>query len=229
MDWSESKPFDSFEAKKIVHSNPKPASSSVTSAKTLSPQPDQNPWNSKTPEKPMPTLQGVRNGVAALSLTEVRKVAKGQSDQDRSDIRMVPTLSSARKEKYEMMAKDFSDLEFSVRFLKTGGSIRLFRNICRILECEPDKRRFSYGHLAQLKFILPERIRIETAIVCGAHSSGQDLLVTLDFGSGNSYITDVFCSRLLVFLKSHPEVTHVSLLPMAIMGVFVLITLHNTV
>ncbi|KAK9282745.1 hypothetical protein L1049_010966 [Liquidambar formosana] len=76
MDSSKSQPFDSFKAKKILNKNSKPASSSSSSsmsAQTLAPPPDQNPWDSKTPEKPTPAPR-------------------------RSAGRMDPTVSSARKQ-----------------------------------------------------------------------------------------------------------------------------------
>lgn len=82
-------------------------------------------------------------------------------------------------------------------------------------------RRFSYGHLAQLKFILPEAIVVKKVMLQDDRTSCMkpDLHVILEAdaikndgklksGSGNLHMRRVFRARLVEFFKSHPEVTH---------------------
>ncbi|KAF7150436.1 hypothetical protein RHSIM_Rhsim02G0234000 [Rhododendron simsii] len=79
-------------------------------------------------------------------------------------------------------------------------------------------KRFSYAHLAQLKFILPEVIVVKKVLVHDERTSCMkpDLHIALnvdavkDVGelksaSGNSYMRKIFYSRLLDFCKAHPE------------------------
>ncbi|KAL6953539.1 hypothetical protein U1Q18_045717 [Sarracenia purpurea var. burkii] len=79
-------------------------------------------------------------------------------------------------------------------------------------------RRFSYGHLAQLKFILPEVFEIKRVLVHDERTSCMkpDLHVTMNADaiknegklkstSGNSNMRKVFRRRLLDFYIAHPE------------------------
>ncbi|KAI7990811.1 hypothetical protein LOK49_LG12G01157 [Camellia lanceoleosa] len=78
-------------------------------------------------------------------------------------------------------------------------------------------RRFSYGHLAQLKFILPEVIEIKKILIHDEKTSCMkpDLHVTLNIdaikneekpnASGNSHMRKVFHARILDFFKAHPK------------------------
>ncbi|CAL5437390.1 unnamed protein product [Camellia sinensis] len=77
--------------------------------------------------------------------------------------------------------------------------------------------RFSYGHLAQLKFILPEVIEIKKILIHDEKNSSMkpDLHVTLDIdaiknegkpnASGNSHMRKVFHARILDIFKAHPK------------------------
>ena len=79
-------------------------------------------------------------------------------------------------------------------------------------------RRFSYGLLAQLKFILPEVIEIKKILIHDEKNSSMkpDLHVTLNIdaiknegkpnASGNSHMRKVFHARILDFFKAHPKV-----------------------
>lgn len=80
-------------------------------------------------------------------------------------------------------------------------------------------RRFSYGHLAQLKFIIPEAIEIKKVLTFDEKTSCMkpDLHVTLNpdavecdgklkSDSKNLNLRKVFRARLMNFLKDHPEV-----------------------
>ncbi|GMP90687.1 hypothetical protein CsSME_00041694 [Camellia sinensis var. sinensis] len=120
-------------------------------------------------------------------------------------------------EKYEILGKFFNSLDSSIRLLRLSGSMSTFTNICPKVECLTD-RRFSYGHLAQLKFILPEVIEIKKVLVHDERTCCMkpDLHVTMNvdaiknegmlkLASGNSHMRKVFHGRLLDFFKAHPE------------------------
>ena len=80
-------------------------------------------------------------------------------------------------------------------------------------------RRFSYGHLAKLKHILPEAIEIKKMLIFDESTSCMkpDLRVSIivdaiDYGdkseskTKNLNLRRVFRSRLADYLKAHPEV-----------------------
>lgn len=79
-------------------------------------------------------------------------------------------------------------------------------------------RRFSYAHLAQLKFLLSNVIEIKKVLIHDEQTSCMkpDLHVTLNVDaikdeeqlkqtSWNSQMRNVFHARLLDFFKAHPE------------------------
>ncbi|KAK9283722.1 hypothetical protein L1049_011972 [Liquidambar formosana] len=77
------------------------------------------------------------------------------------------------------------------------------------------EKRFSHGHLAQFKFLLPEAIMIKK-VVTQANCMKLDLHLTLksdgveddwkmQFGRGNLLLGKIFRSRLSDFVKAHPE------------------------
>lgn len=84
-------------------------------------------------------------------------------------------------------------------------------------------RRFSYSHLAQLKFILPEAIEIQKILKHDELTCCMkpDLYVTLNANAiegsekwksntSSVLLRKVFRSRLLDFFKSHPGVSNSS-------------------
>ncbi|KAI8569644.1 hypothetical protein RHMOL_Rhmol02G0293200 [Rhododendron molle] len=120
-------------------------------------------------------------------------------------------------QKYEILSKFFDSLDSSIRLLRLKGSTSTFTNISPKVECLTD-RRFSYAHLAQLKFILPEVIEVKKVLVHDERTSCMkpDLHIALNVdaikdegelksASGNSYMRKIFHSRLLDFCKAHPE------------------------
>jgi hypothetical protein len=78
-------------------------------------------------------------------------------------------------------------------------------------------RNFSYSHLAQMKYILPEGIEIEKVVVVEKKSlcMKPDLKITLvfevleDHSEQSAYLAlgRYFNSRLINFFNQHPEVT----------------------
>lgn len=129
-----------------------------------------------------------------------------------------PKISNELPEKFEMLVKLLDRLDSSIRLLRMRGSMSTFTKICPKIESLTE-RRFTYTQLAQMKFILPEVIEIKKVLVLDEATSCMkpDLQVKLNVdavnsertnknASGYSYLRKVFRSRLLDFLKAHPEV-----------------------
>ncbi|CAL5357374.1 unnamed protein product [Camellia sinensis] len=163
--------------------------------------------------------------------SKLQKSDRDQPDKVRSDGNEVgsdPSVAQVGKskrkrdgqiklpEKFEILGKFFDSLDRSIWLLRLNGSVSTFANISPKIEFFTD-RRFSYGHLAQLKFILPEVIEIKTVLVHDEKTSCMklDLHVTLNVdaiknerkpnASGNSHMRKVFHARLLDFFKAHPK------------------------
>ncbi|XP_044491250.1 CDT1-like protein a, chloroplastic isoform X2 [Mangifera indica] len=220
-DTSQSIPFKS---KKPLHFKPK--------VETSNPK----PLTTKTPEKPSPFLRRARNSGVALSVKEVRKAAQTRTrsqpqltdeiESAKQQIGSWPTKQSPVKsahgsnklpEKYRQLAEFFDSLDSAIRLLKLKRSMSTFTNICPKIECLTD-RRFSHGHLAQLKFILPEAIEIKKVLMFDEKTSCMkpDLHVTINVDavecdgrsksdSKNMDVRKVFRARLMDFIKGHPE------------------------
>ncbi|RWR72297.1 CDT1-like protein a, chloroplastic [Cinnamomum micranthum f. kanehirae] len=207
-----------------------------------SPLSDPNPWSSKTPEKPIRLPRRAKNRGVALSLKEVRSFAQGLQKNQRGssylkDVQKaedpidaasisdsVPKSAKAKAltklpEKYEMLVEFFNCLVSSTRLLRLKGLRSTFTNISPQIETLTD-RRFSYGHLAQLKYVLPEAISIEKILIRDERTlcMKPDLQVALQFDafensgkqkpkpeSGYSILKKVFHARLLDFFKTHAE------------------------
>ncbi|KAK3026180.1 hypothetical protein RJ639_040567 [Escallonia herrerae] len=236
----ESSPFHSLTPKKV---NPK------SSPSDQEPEaPDRRiQWSSKTPEKPSnPPPCRARNARTARSIKEVKEFAmklqqgldsrsrpdpfKSQQQQPAASPSSQTYVARSKKidggltmlpEKYEILDKFFNSLDSSIRLLQLKGSMSAFTKISPKIEYLTN-RRFSYGHLAQLKFILPEAIEIEKVLIHDEHTSCMkpDLHVTLNINaiendkklnsnSGNLLLRKVFRARLLDFYKAHPEVDDV--------------------
>ncbi|KAI5394938.1 CDT1-like protein b [Lathyrus oleraceus] len=190
--------------------------------------------STKTPEKLPPRA---RNRGVALSLSDIRKVTKSLHDQEqpqttlskgKSARRKIP-LASPRKssksadellklpEKYANFGEFFDSLDSSIRLLRMKGSTTSFTNIRPKIETLTD-RRFTHGHLAQLKFILPEAIAIKKILVFDERTSCMkpDLHVTINpdavevdaklpSESETMSLRKFFRARLRDFWESHPE------------------------
>lgn len=78
-------------------------------------------------------------------------------------------------------------------------------------------RKFSYAHLAQMKYILSEAIQIDKVFVHDKKSlcMKPDMKITLVFEaveehsdqSADMALRQYFSSRLIDFFNTHPEVT----------------------
>ncbi|XP_062080522.1 CDT1-like protein b [Humulus lupulus] len=199
--------------------------------------------SSKTPEKPpvLPRRAGNRN--VALSLKQVRKAAESirESSNQNSPRDGKDRISSARRkivdfpagsaagkkkadadvpklpERFEILGEFFNSLGNSIRLLQLKGSATNFTNIRPKIEYFTD-RRFTYSHLAQLKFILPEAIEIKKTLIFNEKTSCMkpDLHISLNLDAlesdgklksedRNLYLRSVFQSRLADYSRSHPE------------------------
>ncbi|XVE72958.1 hypothetical protein DITRI_Ditri11bG0079400 [Diplodiscus trichospermus] len=188
---------------------------------------------SKTPEKQASQLPNrARNRGVALSIKEIRTAAqtrsKAPTDRNRSARKQIlsratespppkPSGDRPLPEKYEILCGFFDSLDSAIRLLKLKGSIPTFTNISPKVECLTD-RRFSYGHLAQLKHILPEAIEMKKVLIFDERSSCMkpDLRVSIiadaidcgdmsESGAKNLNLRRVFRARLADYLKAHPE------------------------
>ncbi|THU53934.1 hypothetical protein C4D60_Mb10t19620 [Musa balbisiana] len=198
-----------------------------------------------TPEKPARLPRRSGNRSIAFSVKEVRKVALGlqtaadRSDHSRSgnddDLQSVeqqlgassvpgssPKSSKARgviklPEKYEILCEFFNCMESSIRLLRLKGSMCTFANVLSSIQ-HLTERRFTYAHLAQLKYIMPEAIIIKKVILHDEATCCMkpELQVTLQVDavakningkteSGYSILRKVFRERIVGFNKEHPE------------------------
>ncbi|KAI4351965.1 hypothetical protein L6164_006263 [Bauhinia variegata] len=121
-------------------------------------------------------------------------------------------------EKYRTIADLFDHMSCSLRLLNLRKKSPTFQNICTQVEVLA-KRKFSYPHLAQMKYILPEAIHIDKILVHDKKSlcMKPDLKITLTFEvvegntSESAYLSlrKLFGSRLIDFFTRRPEATDV--------------------
>ncbi|XP_072957534.1 CDT1-like protein a, chloroplastic [Typha angustifolia] len=201
-----------------------------------------------TPEKPAHLPRRARNRSVAFSVKEVKQVAlglqrpeKGSVDRgrdldgsdedllrveqqlgagsgaDRSPSSSRPKTQIKLPEKYEILCEFFNSMESSIRLLRLKGSTTTFPNICTSIQ-HLTERRFTYGHLAQLMYILPEAISIKKVLLrdeatCCMKPELQVILQVEAIGkdtkgkgeSRYSVLRKIFRERLVNFLKEHPE------------------------
>ncbi|GER29701.1 homolog of yeast CDT1 A [Striga asiatica] len=229
MDAAKPPPSYSLRSKKQSQS---PAKSDLKERRA--PEPDPSPWAVKTPGKPANPPRRTRNRGAAMSIKEIREAAmklRGRRSDPSEEIGHVveskvepvakskkPSVSEIKlPEKYELLDKFFNSLDSSIRLLHLKGSAPIFAHISFQVESLTD-RRFTFSHLAQLKFIMPEAIMLEKVLRHDERTSCMrpDLRITLNAEaveskstsqslSGNLRLRKVFRSRLLEFLKTHTE------------------------
>ncbi|KAL6864886.1 hypothetical protein ACP4OV_016037 [Aristida adscensionis] len=120
-------------------------------------------------------------------------------------------------ESYEMLCEFFNCFESSTRLLRMKGSKATFPNICASIQ-NLSERRFTYSHLAQLKYIMPEAIVINKILLRDDTTCCMkpDLQVNLLVGAVESAakqkgetvysaLRRVFRQRLVEFFRDHPE------------------------
>ncbi|KAI4983979.1 hypothetical protein ZWY2020_040769 [Hordeum vulgare] len=109
----------------------------------------------KTKQRPL-LRRGRSGGAVALSVKEVRRAA----------LELHRAAPSSAGPSYEILCEFFNCFESSTRLLRMKGSKATFPNICASIR-NLAERRFTYGHLAQLKYIMPEAMvqRVHASIV----------------------------------------------------------------
>ncbi|CAL8178387.1 unnamed protein product [Prunus armeniaca] len=202
----------------------------------LSPKPqvrENEILSSKTPEKPQQLRRRARNCNIALSIEQVKRSAskslfksnqKQRTDQIDSWPEETQKKTRIRRpvklpEKYEILGEFFNCLDISIRRLRKKGLKSIFTNICPAIEYLTE-RRFTYGHLAQLKFVLPEVIEIKKLLVWDERTCRRkpDLHVSMNIvavenngmlksqgGGAIMHLRKAFWKRLADISKSHPE------------------------
>ncbi|CAL9168186.1 unnamed protein product [Musa hybrid cultivar] len=221
---------------------PVPSKKRPTSSPTPPQQPSDKPAELadliRTPKRLEEHPPRASNRGFALSVKEVSQVALGlQSPTARSDVDPLPaeeqlgpvsgpcsTPNSSEAEtllkipeKYELLCEFLDSMESSVRLLRQKGLMSTFPNICTTIQSLMD-RRFTYVHLARLKYIMPEAIMIKKVLLhdVATCSLKTELQVTLQVDavarnlqgkseSGRSILPAVFRERLVEFFKNHPE------------------------
>lgn len=209
----------------------------VPSSKVQSPNPVG--FASQTPEKPP---QRIRNRGVALSIADIRKVGKGlqemnrrseatssqQSKSVRRQISLWPSSPSKSKitedessklpEKYEILNQFFDRLDTLISMFRLKGKTPSFTEISSRIESLTD-RRFTLGHLAQLKYILPEAIVLKKFLVHDERTCCMkpDIHISLNPEAVEAVESDtrvqrrrvslkkLFQARLRDFLESHPD------------------------
>ncbi|KAK7314809.1 hypothetical protein VNO77_33337 [Canavalia gladiata] len=121
-------------------------------------------------------------------------------------------------QKYQILADLFGHMSCSFRLQGLHKRTPTFQNICRQVEVL-SKRKFSYNHLAQMKYIFPEGICIDKVLVHDKNSLCMipDMKITLIFEVVEEHsdrsiglaFRRCFNSKLTDFFNTHPEVTDV--------------------
>ncbi|KAJ9545854.1 hypothetical protein OSB04_025561 [Centaurea solstitialis] len=117
-------------------------------------------------------------------------------------------------EKYGTLSEFFDRMTTSLRLLNLRKQLPTFQNICRQVETLT-KRKFSYRHLAQIKFIFPEAVQADKILLHNKKtlSMEPDIKVTLLFDVIEGHIEHspyialchTFFNRLTKFVNTHPE------------------------
>ncbi|TVU28359.1 hypothetical protein EJB05_19875 [Eragrostis curvula] len=194
-----------------------------------------------TPEKPeqRPTtrgrsvafsVKGVRRAALGLRRPE-KEPAEAAAKEDeleslekelgvgagavRSPVKRKPEVKLP--ESYEMLCEFFNCLESSTRLLRMKGSKATFPNICASIQ-HLSERRFTYSHLAQLKYIMPESIVINKILLRDETTCCMkpDLQVNLLVGAvenvakqkgetAYSALRRIFRQRIVDFFREHPK------------------------
>uniref|UniRef100_A0ACD5UF12 Uncharacterized protein n=1 Tax=Avena sativa TaxID=4498 RepID=A0ACD5UF12_AVESA len=194
----------------------------------------------KTEQRPL-LRRASGKGAVALSVKEVRRAALGlrRADKCRADGAQEDALESVARElgvgagagrspvkrrpeiklpeSYEKLCEFFNCFESSTRLLRMKGSKATFPNICASVQNLAD-RRFTYGNLAQLKYIMPEAIVINKILLrdektCCMKPDLQVNLLTdavedtaMQKGETRySALRRMFRQRVVDFFRNHPE------------------------
>ncbi|CAL5057666.1 unnamed protein product [Urochloa decumbens] len=166
----------------------------------------------RRPEKETPPLATAEEADELVSVERELGVGAGASQ---SPVKRKPEVKLP--ESYEMLCEFFNCLESSTRLLRMKGSKASFPNICASIQ-HLSERRFTYSHLAQLKYIMPEAIVINKILLRDDTTCCMkpDLQVNLVVGAVESVkkqkgetaysaLRRIFRQRLVDFFRDHPE------------------------
>ncbi|GKV12507.1 hypothetical protein SLEP1_g23640 [Rubroshorea leprosula] len=192
---------------------------------------------SKTPDKQPPAFSNrARNRGVALSTKDIRKIAqirptRKQTSPSPSES-LAPIISDCAPtpppkksgnasiklpQSHEMLCEFFNSLDSAIRLSRMKGLMSNFATISPQVQRLTD-RRFSCGHLAQLKHILPEAIEIKRVQMFDERTSCMkpDLHITINpdaiefeakskSESKNPNLRKIFRTRIEDFYKAHPQ------------------------
>uniref|UniRef100_A0A0E0KMY3 CDT1 Geminin-binding domain-containing protein n=1 Tax=Oryza punctata TaxID=4537 RepID=A0A0E0KMY3_ORYPU len=199
-------------------------------------------WTPEKPEQPSAAARRARSsGGVAFSVKGVRRAAlelrrrsesgaaSPAAEEDELEaverqlgVGPAPVRSPVKRkaklpESYEMLCEFFNCFESSTRLLRMKGSKASFPNICASIQ-HLSERRFTYSHLAQLKYIMPEAIVINKILLrdettcCMKPDLQVNLLADAVEGvakqkgeTGYSALRRIFRQRLVDFFRDHPE------------------------
>ncbi|KAK9062455.1 hypothetical protein SSX86_019641 [Deinandra increscens subsp. villosa] len=118
-------------------------------------------------------------------------------------------------QKYRRLLELFDRMTTSLRLLNLRKQLPTFQKIRRMVEILTG-RKFSYKHLAQIKFIIPEAVQTDKVLVHNKKTlcMEPDIKVTLRFDvvdghtEQSNYIalSRLMSSRLIKFVNAHSEV-----------------------
>ncbi|CAL5033425.1 unnamed protein product [Urochloa decumbens] len=158
---------------------------------------------------------------AALELRQPEKGAPAAAEEAEADElqpggRELGVGGGAGVALYEMLCEFFNCLESSTRLLRMKGSKATVPNICASIQ-RLSERRFTYNHLAQLKYIMPEAIVVNKILLRDDRTCcmKSDLQVNFLVGpveivkqkgeTAYSALRRIFRQRLVDFFRDHPE------------------------
>lgn len=117
-------------------------------------------------------------------------------------------------ERHKTIVELFDSMNCSLRLLVMRKKSPTFQNISAQVEVLT-QRRFSYGHLARIKYLLPEAIQMDTILVHDKKSlcmkPDMKIGVLFDVVEGHDEESDfialrqLFASRLVDYFIKHPE------------------------
>lgn len=122
-------------------------------------------------------------------------------------------------EKHKDLLNLFNRMESSIRLLRLRKRMATFNNIATQVEILA-KRKLSYCHLAQMKYLFPEAIQIKRVLLHDEKSlcmyADMEIILVMDVveytspdHSPSMAICDAFYSKLLTFLDAHHKGTDI--------------------
>ncbi|KAK3152917.1 hypothetical protein QOZ80_2BG0165290 [Eleusine coracana subsp. coracana] len=179
---------------------------------------------SPTPEKPESRRRGTVVSSLARNLLAERYKDRFASqlleDEDETDDEEYD-VSEPRPddrpiellERHKILLNLFNRMESSIRLLRLRKKMTTYKNIATQVEVLT-KRKFSYGHLAQMKHLFPEAIQIKRILLHDEKSlcmyPEMEISLVMDVveckstdQSPSMAICEAFYSKLLAFLDAH--------------------------